>query len=193
MLEESAVATGMRAPPRLRVGASVAIALAAGFVTWLVLRPGPDGRPVSQVAPASAVPRLVPAAQLRAHAAALGHPLYWAGRRPGLRYELTEAGGGRTFIRYVPLNVAAGDPRPRFLAIGTYARQDAFSETEAAGRRPGVVTLQLTGGGIAVYDRKRPTSVYLADPRSPVQVEVYDPSARLARQLVLARQVVPIK
>lgn len=193
MLEDGAVATGMRALPRMRVGAAVAIALAAGFVTWLVLRPGPDRQPVSQVAPAPAVPRLVPAARLRAHAAALGHPLYWAGRRAGLRYELTEAGGGRTYIRYLPLNVAAGDRRARFLAIGTYARQDAFSQTEAAGRRSGVVTLELSGGGIAVYDRKRPTSVYFAYPGSHVQVEVYDPSARLARQLVLARRVVPIK
>ncbi len=157
MLEESAVATGMRAPPRLRVGAAVAIALPAGFVTWLVLRPGPDSQAVSQVAPASAVPRLVPAAQLRAHAAALGHPLYWAGRRPGLRYELTEAGGGRTYIRYLPLNVAAGDRRPQFLAIGTYARQDAFSETEAAGRRPGVVTARLSGTTTSPRTRSGPS------------------------------------
>jgi hypothetical protein len=193
MLEESAVATGMRALPRLRVGAAVAIALAAGFVTWLILRPGPDRQSLSQVASASAVPQLVPAAQLRAHAAALGHPLYWAGRRAGLRYELTEAGGGRTYIRYLPLDVVAGDRRARFLAIGTYARHDAFAQTQAAGRRSGVVTLELTGGGIAVYDRKQPTSIYFAYPGSEIQVEVYDPSARLARQLVLARQVVPIK
>jgi hypothetical protein len=193
MLEDSAVATGMRAPPRLRVGAVAAIAFAAGFVTWLVLRPDADRQPVSHAASAPAVPEIVPAARLRAHAAKLGHPLYWAGRRAGLRYELTEAGGGRTYIRYLPLNVTAGDGRPRFLAVGTYARQDAFSQTEAAGRRPGVATLELTGGGIAVYDRKRPTSVYFAYPGSHVQVEVYDPSARLARQLVLARQVVPIR
>ncbi|MDQ2967260.1 MAG: hypothetical protein M3R37_02945 [Actinomycetota bacterium] len=192
MLEDSTVVAGERALPRLRVGAIVALALAAAFVAWLVTRPGPDIKPVAQIAPVRGAPRLVSAARLRALAATLGHPLYWAGGRAGMRYELTEAGGSRTYIRYLPASVKAGDTRARFLAIGTYAEHDALTQTQAAGARPGAVRLELGGGGIAVYDPKRPTSVYFAYPASNVQVEVYDPSARIARLLILTRQVVPI-
>lgn len=117
--------------------------------------------------------------------------MYWAARRPGLRYELTET-GNRTYIRYLPANVAAGDPRARFLTIGTYADRNAFAQTRTAGRRPAAVTLSLGDGGIAVYSTKNPTSVYFAYPGSGAQVEVYDPSARTALRLVLSHQVVPI-
>ena len=110
-----------------------------------------------------------------------------------MRYELTRAAGGRTFIRYLPAGVKAGDRRPGFLAIGTYLERRAFAQTRAAGQRRGVVTMNLTGAGLAVYNRGRPTSVYFAYPGTDVQVEVYDPSARIARRLVLAGQVVPIK
>jgi hypothetical protein len=193
VLDDGTVVAKTRPLPPVRFGAIVAIALAAAFVAWLLVRPGSDSEPVSQVAPVRGRPHLVSAARLRALAATLAQPLYWAGGRAGTRYELTQAGGGRTYIRYLPANVAAGDPRARFLAIGTYAEPDAFAQTRAAGKRPGTVTLALAGGGIAVYAPKRPTSVYFAYPSSNVQVEVYDPSARIARRLVLARQVVPIR
>jgi hypothetical protein len=192
MLEDSPILARTRALPRVRVGAIVAIALAAGFVTWLVMRPGSDGKALSQTALVRATPQIVPPARLRALVATLGHPLYWAGARAGLRYELTQAAAGNTYIRYLPPDVQVGDRRPRFLAIGTYPEQDAFAQTKAAGKRAGAVTLKLPGKGIAVYDRARPTSVYLAYPDSNVQVEVYDPTARTARLLVLAGQVVPI-
>ena len=97
-------------------------------------------------------------------------------------------------MRYLPAGVQAGDPRGgRFLTIGTYPKQDAFAQVQAAGRLPGAVTLKLAGGRIAVYNRSRPTNVYLAFPGSLVQVEVYDPSAWTARHLALTGQVAPIR
>jgi hypothetical protein len=179
--------------PRLRVGAIAAVALAAGFITWLVLRPGTDGKPASSPASTVAVPEIVAPARLHALAATLGHPLYWAGTHPGMRYELTQAAGGNIFIRYLPAGVKVGDRRPGFLTIGTYPERHAFARTRAAARRPGAVTMNLAGAGIAVYDGVRPTSVYFAYPRADVQVEVYDPNARTATRLVLGGQVVPIK
>jgi hypothetical protein len=191
MLEDTFVAARSRLP-RLRVGAVTALALAVGFVTWIVLRPGTDRRSVSQAA-SSPAPEIVATARLRSLAAALGHPLYWAGAQRGMRYELTQTAGDRTFIRYLPAGVNAGDRRPGFLAIGTYREQGAFAQTRAAGQRPGGVTMKLAGTGLAVYNRGRPTSVYFAYPGSDLQVEVYDPNARIARRLVLAGRVVPIK
>jgi hypothetical protein len=170
----------------------LALALASGFVAWLVLRPGSD-RPSPQTAGAPAAARLVSSADLGAVGASLGRPLFWAGPRAGMRYELTQAAAGRTYVRYLPAGVAAGDRRPRFLAIGTYPQRGAYAQVSAAAARPGAVTLKLPGGGIAFYSRNRPTSVYVAYPGSNVQVEVYDPSPRLARALVLTGQVAPIK
>jgi hypothetical protein len=55
------------------------------------------------------------------------------------------------------------------------------------------VVVRLRGGGIAVYDSARPTSVYFAYPDSKVQVEVFDPNGRTARNLVASGRIVPIK
>ncbi len=95
-------------------------------------------------------------------------------------------------MRYLPPNVRAGDRRAEFLAVGTYPVRNPFAQTRAAGRRHGAVTLKLPGGGIAVYDRTRPTSIYFAYPGSNVQVEVYSPRGQVARNLVLAGQVVAV-
>ena len=191
MLEGSTVVARTRALRGVRIGAVVAVGLAAAFVAWLFVRPQTDASPTAQSG-AAAAPRLVSGPRLRAIAAAVRYPIYWASPRRGMRYELTQS-GSRTYVRYLPGNVRAGDPRPRFLAIGTYADRNAFAQTRAAGRRRGAVIVDLGGGGIAVYSRQHPTSVYFAYPGSGVQVEVYDPSADTARALVLRHRVVPIR
>ena len=50
----------------------------------------------------------------------------------------------------------------------------------------------VTGGGIAFYSKSAPTSVYVAYPGSNVQIEVYDPSAAQAAQLVTSGKIVPV-
>jgi hypothetical protein len=190
MLDGSSVVARTRALRGVRFGSLVAIALAAAFVSWLLVRHNSDAEPSANVAPAA--PRLVSETRLRALAATLSYPVFWAAPQRGLRYELTQA-GDRAYLRYLPAHVAAGDRRPRFLAIGTYRDPKAFAQTRTAGRRPGAVTLSLGGGGIAVYSRERPTSIYFSYPGSGVQVEVYDPNAAVARRLVLAHRVVPIR
>ena len=188
--DERIAARAIRAP-RVRLAALVALALAAAFIVWLVTRPG-SSRSDPSVEPAvpssGAGAQVVAIAKLRALATP-GHPVYWAGPRAGMRYELTEAAAGRLYVRYLPVHVQAGDPRARFLTIGTYPVQNAYAQVQAASRRPGAVVFHLAGGTIAVYNRTRPTNVYLATPGSPVQVEVYDPDARAARKLVLEEQV----
>jgi hypothetical protein len=192
MLEGSAVAARTRTLRGLRIGSVIAVGLAAAFVTWLYLHHDSGGAPAKQASAAPTTSILVSVARLRSLVASLSHPVYWASARRGMHYELTQS-GTRTYIRYLPANVRAGDPRPAFLSIGTYADPNAFEQTRTAGRRSGAIRLPLGGGGIAVYSRSHPTSVYFAYPGSGVQVEVYDPNARTARRLVLAQQVVPIR
>jgi hypothetical protein len=197
MLEDQpAITHGGWKLPRLRIGAIVAVALAAGFVTWMALRSDSGGKSVPYAAASPAqpvVPEVVSAARLRALASTLGYPLYWAGPRVGVRYELTRTNAGNVYIRYLPPDAGAGDRRPLFLAIGSYPVRNPFAQITAASKRPSAVSLKLSGGGIAVYDRSRPTSVYFAYPDSKVQVEVYAPGGRTARSLVLAGRVAPIR
>jgi hypothetical protein len=55
------------------------------------------------------------------------------------------------------------------------------------------VALAIDDGGIALLSSKRPSSVYFAYPGTQYQVEVYDPSGKAARQLVLAGQIRPLR
>jgi hypothetical protein len=129
---------------------------------------------------------------LKAFSVSLGHPLYWAGPQAGVVYEFTEAADGRVYLRYLTGGVKIGTPRPNFLTIGTYLVPDAAAAVRRATHQHGAVTLALRGGAIGFYNRARPTSVYFAYPGSRVQVETYDPSAAVARALVLSGAVQPV-
>lgn len=177
----------------IRTGVLVSLALTAGAATWVLAEGDQASEQPSAAAPAIAVeaPRRVAPADLAALASTRGGPVYWAGPRKGLSYELTRTAKGWVYVRYVPRGIAVGDPRPNFLAVATYPQSNAYAEVEAASRRPGAVTMTLPRGGLAVYDRAHPTSIYLAYPGGGEQVEVYHPSARQARKLVRSGQVRP--
>lgn len=130
---------------------------------------------------------------LKALSASLRHPVYWAGARAGVVYEFTEAADGRVYIRYLTGGVKVGTPRPDFLTIGTYPVPDAAGALRRAAHQHGAVALALRGGAIGFYNRARPTSVYFAYPGSRVQVETYDPSAAVARALVVSGGVRPVR
>ncbi len=85
-----------------------------------------------------------------------------------------------------------GDRRPDYTTIGTYPRPGAVKGLRRLARQPEAETFRLAGGGIAVYGRDRPSSVYLAFPGQDVQVEVYDPSPRKARRLARSGRVRPV-
>jgi hypothetical protein len=129
---------------------------------------------------------------LRAISASIRQPMYWAGPKPGVTYELTRTTDRRTYVRYLPLGVAAGSPQP-FLTVGTYPVANAFTVTRAAARGNGVVGIAIAGGGVAFYRKSRPTNVYLAFPGSHFQVEIYDPSRHVVRQLVANNRVSPLR
>lgn len=136
-------------------------------------------------------PKALSPAQLQSLAASTG-PIYWAGPRSGKVYEVTRTGEGRVYVRYLPRAADVGSPRPDSLTVATYPEKGAFGDIQAASRRAGAVTIRLAGGGLAVYDRARPTSIYLAYPGAKEQIEVFDPSPNRARLLVEAGQIQPV-
>jgi hypothetical protein len=177
----------------VRIGAALAVALAAGFVAWLVL--GRDGTAtptttVSGVVPGATVarPAITSVRALEAAAAAGTVPIYWVGARRDTKIELTRAPGGTVFVRYLPAGARAGDPRP-FLTVATYPRPKAYGEVQHAATASKSETIDLAGGGLAVYDPGHPTNVHLAYPGQPYQIEVYSP--RRAVELVESGAVRP--
>jgi hypothetical protein len=175
--------------PHLRIAALVAVAAAAFFIVWLVLRD--DGKTSSRTATGAA--GTASQAQLEDLADSTNHPVYWAGPRNDVSYELTKTNDGRIFIRYLPPGVKAGDPRASFLAIGTYPRTNAFRDLQRAARRQGAVSVKIENGGLLVFNEGRPTNVYFSYPNATYQVEVFSPSARTARSLVLTGKIKPIE
>jgi hypothetical protein len=170
--------------------AAVAVAITAVAVVLLVLK---DDAGKGTILAANAGAVLVSQAQLEQLADSVDHPVYWAGPKNGVSYELTETADGRIFVRYLPQGVAAGDPRPDFLTVGTYPRRNAFADLKNAAEREGSVSVNIDNGGIAVFDSKKPTSVYFGYPDVKYQVEVFAPAGETARSLVLAGKIKPLE
>lgn len=149
-----------------------------GHLTW-----HPAAPPVALAATAVSV------AALKAHARALGHPIYWAGPRRGQTYELTETANGNVFVRYLPPGVKAGSSRP-YLSVATYPFPDAFAALERTAN--GATTIKLAHGGIGIVDSAYPKSVHVAFPGSNYEIEVFDPSPRVARRVVASGTIAPV-
>jgi hypothetical protein len=183
--EPAATTAGARLArrPTVRIGAVVALALAAGFVAWLVLRDSssPKATPTAAAAPASAAS----VAQLTELARTLGHPIFWVGPKTGYTYELTQTGTGKVYIRYLPAGVEVGSDKP-YLTVATYPFPGALAALQKQSKAKGAVAVRLPRGGLAVLDNGYPESTHVAYPGVDYQVEVFDPSPAAAMQTVAA-------
>ena len=174
-------------PPRVRLGAALALAVAPGFVVWLLVRG--DGGGTSQ--PHSTVAALSEQG-LRTLAPILGRPVYWKGPQPGVIYEFTQTADGRVYVRYLPRGAKVGTDTP-YPMVATFPLPKAFEATASAARRPGAVKIPVAGGAVAFYSRSSPQNVYLASPGSDYQVEVFDPDPARARMVVAQGRIEPVQ
>jgi hypothetical protein len=179
--------------PDIRIGAVVAVAIAVGFVAWLLVRGGDSNtaKPGTSTGQAAG-PAATTTAKLRALSVELGHPIYWAGAVPDSTYELTRTSDDRIFIRYLPHGVPVGIRQASYTIVGTYPVPNAYKVLQGLAKKPGESTFSAPVGGFAVYSTAQPTNVYLAYPGSNVQIEVYDPSPQRARRLITSGQVAAI-
>ena len=159
----------------------LAVLAAASVVGWLLLSHRTSGAP----AKVASGPALVTADQLASTAHMLGHPVYWAGPRDNWSYELTVTKSGRVYVRYLPRNAKAGDPRSNFLTVGTYPGAHAYRNLKKVSTGPAVHSNLLPDDGLLVAPKALPKSVYIAYPKGDYQVEVYDATAGAARRLAL--------
>jgi hypothetical protein len=171
----------------LRIGAVLAIAAVAAFIIWFAFIRGDDSS--ENTGPNSQGTTL---AELQNLPSEVGHAVYWAGPQPGTTYELTRTTRGEIYIRYLPAGVPVGDQRPNYLTVGTYQFKNAYSTLRSRAREEGAVSGSLPNRGIYVLSRGRPNSVYVAYRGQDLQIEVFAPSAKRARQIVTSEQVKPL-
>jgi len=179
----------------VRFGAVIAVAIAAAFAVWLLVRENDDSSstaPTTTQTTTAISPRAVTPAALRALSDDAGHPVYWVGPRRNRTYELTRTSSGRIFVRYLPPGAAIGNRSARFTIVGTYPSPDALEVLTNLSEQPGVNSASVPGGGLAVYSTSSPRSVYVAYPDSDVQIEVFDPSAARALRLATSGRVAPV-
>lgn len=179
-------AAAYRRAPVIGIVAAILVLIALGLVIWLVVRDDGDG---SENSPPRAPATAASIRALNNFASSIGHPIYWAGSQPSFTYELSRTKDGRIYVRYLPPGVKLGNPQPNYLTVGTYPQRRAFATLRATAKKQRAQTIRLAGGGVAFQDKNRPTSVYLAYPRSDYQIEVFDPSPARARSLVASGQI----
>jgi hypothetical protein len=173
---------------RIRLAVILGAAIGVGLVAWLVFKGDDNGSSTPARAPASAAS----ASELQALPSKVGHDVFWAGRKSGYTYELTQTNKGDIYIRYLPAGVEANDARPNFLTVGTYPRPHAYATVKKVSKNPGSETHQLGGGGIAVRSNVKPNSVFVAYPGKSFEIEIYDPSPSRALRLAVSGKVKPL-
>ena len=190
--------TGWARLSSVRIGAVVAIALAAAFVIWLLVRGNDDSSTSSTASTTTAVtakpigPVAATPAALRSVSAQDKRPIYWVGPRSGQTYELTRTAAGSVYVRYLPPGAKIGNRRADYTIVGTYPKPNALSVLQDLAKQPNEKSVPAPGGGIAVYSTDAPTNVYVAFPGSDEQIEVFDPSATRALRLVTSGRVAPV-
>jgi hypothetical protein len=181
--------------PRIRVGAVVALAFAAGLIVWLLVRGGDSPTKPAQTAAVETSVARPPAeasvARLRGVAEAVGHPIFWLGPKSGYTYELTQTRDGAIYIRYLPPGVDIGSDEP-YLTVATYPFPQALAAIRRIARGNEAGVIRLRGGGLAVVDGRYPRSIHLAYPQSDFQIEVFGSSPAQVRRLVASQKIVPI-
>jgi hypothetical protein len=190
--------------PHVRVGAIVALAIAAGLIAWLVVgRDDDEGSSVSQrtlaatgtQGPATGAktgPLGLTERGLADMSAKLRESIYWVGAKPGYTYELTRTSNGNVYVRYLPPGVDVGDNRAKFLIVVTYPLGDAYAALKRAIQKSAGEMHRTPGGGLAWVGTSYPKSVHVAYQGVPYQIEIYDPSPAKALKAALSGDLHPV-
>ena len=175
----------------VRLGAVIAVAAAVGLIIWAILGSGGGGKSSSTTAQDATKPVALSLGGLRTFAGALHQPIYWVGPRRSVSYELSQASGGKTYVRYLPSGVKAGDPKP-YLTVGTYPLPNAYAITKGISEKAGIVSIPLGTGTVGYYVPANRTNAYVAFDGSDYQMEVFDPRPGVARSLVAQSRVASV-
>jgi hypothetical protein len=172
-----------------RNAAIVGLLLAAAIVAIFLLTKSDDDNSNPK---ATGGAEAASAQSLRQVASTVDHPVYWAGERPGQKYELTITDNGNIFVRYLDQNTPIGSRNVTALTIGTYPVPNAYGALQDVASKPGAKTGKTPDGGFVVTNDSNPQSVYIAYPGADTQIEVFDPDPKTAFSLATSGAVIPI-
>ena len=177
--------------PRVRLGAIVAIAIAAGFVAWLLVDSRDDTSSSTQTTASGPVfgPDALSESELEDLSSTLQQPIYWAGTKSGYTYEVTRTTDGRVYVRYLPSGTKVGDSGANYLIVVTYPFAKAYKAVKAVAGGNGI---KLPGGGLALVDKGYPKSVHVAFRGVNYQVEVYHPVPATSLSVAVSGDVRPV-
>lgn len=171
---------------RVRIAVVIVAALAVAVVAWLLLKDDDDSNSGQKST-------VVSTQALRDLEDSTGHDIYWAGSRPGERYELTETPAGNIYVRYLPPGVEAGAPRPDYLTVGTYPFPNAYAALRKLSLRSRAVSQRLPGNAILVSQGANARNAYFAYRGQPLQIEVYDPQPGRAYSLIRSGEITTVR
>jgi hypothetical protein len=135
---------------------------------------------------------IVSADLLRQTASKETTPIYWAGEQAGAELELSRPDKSRTYVRYLTDDAGAGDKRADFLTVATYAQPNAADSLQRQAERSGGTISHGPDNTTVYFDQTNPSSVYVAYPDEPVEIEVFDPNFKRALRLVESGQIVAV-
>lgn len=153
----------------IRIAALVIVGIIlVAVVGWLVFKD--DGKKKKKENLTTAIgPNAWHADRLHAEALILPQPFYWAGPRRGVRYEFWRTTDDKIYVRYLPKGKKAGD-NGKYLTISTYHVPGAYKAVKKSGGKAG------PNGSVVWVRTGSPTSILMAWPKVPYEVEVYDPN-----------------
>ena len=181
-------------PDRTRRLAIFGIAglLAGGLLVW-ALSANDRNDLASQVAAPFDGARLVSFEQAGALVEATGHPVFWAGRLPGMKVAINHDSRKNVHVRYLPAGVHPETSTNSYFTVGSYPFERAFEATQKLAGEPGRVSIELPGG-VGFLDRLSGPRVVLALKDHPdLQIEVIHPRPEQALAAVRRGAIVPIE
>jgi hypothetical protein len=168
------------------------LSLAAAAVAVVVVLSGCGGSSTTSTATTSGSKSatVVPESGLLKAMKGVGYPVYWAGPRLGVEYEVSRQ-EDRVFVRYLPKGEEPESER-KLLTVGSYKDSKALAGIRESGQEAGAILVQIDGGGSAYAEGVDATSAYMAFPGVNTQVEVFDPKPGEALRLIRSGAIVPV-
>jgi len=179
-----------RAPLLTMLG--VAVVMVGGLLAWFLVPDGAaDGD--SGVGDPFDGARLVSTDRAGEMAKATGHPVFWAGRLPGMKVAMNHDSHMNVHVRYLPGGVDPETSTNSYFTVGSYPFDQAFEATARLASEPGRVSVDLPGG-VGFLDRMRGDRLVLSFRGHPdIQVEVFHPRMEEALQVVRGGNIVPMR
>jgi len=176
---------------QIRIAVLVVLAVVVGVVLWLVLGHSSKHHKKKNNNPALGIPATAfNAANLKAESYVINTKFFWAGKKPGYKYEFTRDNRGYLYVRYLPAAVHVGAKGAHYLIVATYPVTGAYQALKA---QAGKKAVSGPDGSIVYIRPSDHRSVLMAFPGVNDQIEIFDPSPPVAISTAESRKIKPIR